>query len=133
MDKKIHHIKKFNENEVNLLNSLMSLSFMPVITKLSRTAYKTDENIIENDFLSGFLISDISERLPLLSLKRNLFTDKSLVHPNNVNYCLINNSTIANLRQDQFLPLIFLGHISGSDNCPTSVESLACAVESAYK
>ena len=89
---------------INLLNSLTSQSLIPIITKPSRitnqTATLIDNIFIKkpNGFVSGILISDIPDHLPLFILKRNLFTKKSSQQNTNVKYCLINDSTITNLR-----------------------------------
>ena len=94
-----------NENTLNLLNSLTSQSLIAIITKPSRiinqTATLIDNIFINqpNEFVSGILISDISDHLPLFILKRNLFTKKSSQQNTNVKYRLINDSTITNLRQ----------------------------------
>ena len=72
-----------NDNTLNLLNSLTSQSLIPIITKPSRitdqTATLIDNIYINqpNGFVSGILISDISDHLPLFILKRNLFTKKN--------------------------------------------------------
>ena len=71
-----------NENTLNLLNSLTSQSLIPIITKplriTNQTATLIDNIFINqlNGFVSGILISDISDHLPLFILKRNLFTKK---------------------------------------------------------
>ena len=73
-----------NENTLNLLNSLTSQSLIPIITKPSQITNQTEtliHNIFTNQpngFVSGTLISDISDHLPLFILKRNLFTKKVL-------------------------------------------------------
>ena len=72
-----------NENTLNLLNSLMSGSLIPIITKQSRITDQTAtliDNIFTNQpngFVSVILISDVSDHLPLLILKRNLFLKRS--------------------------------------------------------
>ena len=126
-----------NENTLNLLNSLTSQSFIPIITKPSRitnqTATLIDNLFINqpNGFVSIILISDISDHLPLFILKRNLFTKKSSQQNTNVKYRLINDSTITKLRQS--LLCLDLNHITGSDNCTSAMESLAQAVDNTYK
>ena len=73
-----------NENTLNLLNSLTSQSLIPIITKPSRITNQTAsliDNIFINQpkgFVSGILISDISDHFPLFILKRNLFTKSPL-------------------------------------------------------
>ena len=75
-----------NENTLNLLNSLKSQSLIPIIQSLkpSRITNQTATligNIFTNQpngFVSGILISDISDRLPLFILKRNPFTKNPL-------------------------------------------------------
>ena len=73
-----------NGNKLNLLNSLTSQSLIPIITKPSRITNKTAtliDIIFINQptgFVSGILISDISDHLPLFILKRNLFTKNPL-------------------------------------------------------
>ena len=122
-----------NENTLNLLNSLSSQSLIPIITKPSRITNQTAtlmDNIFinqPNGFVSGILISDISDHLPLFILKRNLFTKKSSKQNTNLKYRLINDSTITNLRQS--LLCLDLNHITGSDNCTTTMKSLAHAVD----
>ena len=71
-----------------------------------------------NVFVSGILISDVSDHLALFSLKRNLFAKTSSQQSTNVKYRLINESTVTNLRQS--LLCIDLDHITGSDNCTTA-------------
>ena len=66
-----------------------------------------------NGFVSGILISDISDHLPLFILKRNLITNKSSKQNTNVKYRLINESTITNLRLS--LLCLDLNHNTGSD------------------
>ena len=106
---RIFHLGIFNYdnngNTLNLLNSLTSQSLIPIITKPSRITNQTAtliDNILinqPNGFVSGILISDISDHLPLFILKRNLFTKKSSQQNTNVKCRLINDSTITNLRQ----------------------------------
>ena len=127
-----------NENTLNLLNSLKSQSLIPIITKpfriTNQTATLIDNPFINqpNGFVSGILISDISDHLPLFILKRNLFTKKSSQQNTNVKYRLINDSTITNLRQS--LLCLDLNHITGYDNyCTIAMESLCHAVDNAYK
>ena len=73
-----------NENTLNLLNSLTSQSLTIIITKPSRITNQTVtliDNIFinqPNGFVSGILISDISDHLPLFILKRNLFKKNPL-------------------------------------------------------
>ena len=73
-----------NENTLNLLNSFTSLSLIPIITKPSRITNQTAtliDNIFinqPNEFVSGILISDVSNHLLLFILKRNLFTKSPL-------------------------------------------------------
>ena len=92
-----------NENILNILNSLWSQSLNPIITKSSRITNQTAtliDNIFinqPNEFVSGILISDISDHLPLFILKLNLFTKISSQQNTNVKYRLINDSTITNL------------------------------------
>ena len=95
-----------NENTLNLLNSLMSQSLIPIIiTKPSpitdQTATLIDKIFMTklNGFVSSILISDLSDHLPLLILKQNLFTKKSAQQNTNVKYRRIDESTITNLRQ----------------------------------
>ena len=84
-----------------------------------------------NEFVSGILISDISDHLPLFILKRNLFTKKSQQNTN-VKYRLINDSTITTLWQS--LLCLDLNHITVSDNnCTIAMESLAHAVDDRCK
>ena len=65
-----------NENTLNLLNSLTYQSLIPIITKPSRITNQTAtliDNIFinqPNEFVSGILISDISDHLPLFILKQ---------------------------------------------------------------
>ena len=72
-----------NENTLNLLNSLMSQSLIPTITKPSQITDQTTtliDNIFmtkPNGFVSGILISDVSDHLPLFILKWNMFKKKS--------------------------------------------------------
>ena len=83
------------ENTLNLLNSFTSQSLISIITKQSRITNQT-ANLIDNIFInqpnrfvSGILISDISDHLPLFILKRNLFTKKSSQQNTNMKYRLI--------------------------------------------
>ena len=132
-------ILKYDNNESTLIlsNSLTSQSVIPIITKPSRITNQTAtliDNIFINQpnrFVSGILISDISDHRPLFILKRNMFTKKSSQHNTNVKYHLINVSTITNLRQSLFC--LDLNHITGSNNCTTANESLAHAVDNTYK
>ena len=64
-----------NENTLNLLNSLISQSPIPIITKPSRITNQA-ETLIDyifinqpNQFVSGILISDMSDHLPLFIQK----------------------------------------------------------------
>ena len=97
----------FRLGHLNLLNSLASQSLIPIITELSRITNETAtliDNILinqPNGFVSGILISGISDHLPLFILKQNLFRKKSSRQNTNVKYCLINGSTITDLRQSQ--------------------------------
>ena len=114
-----------NENTLNLLNSLTSQSLIPIITKPSRITNQTAtliENIFinqPNGFVSGILISDISDNFTLFILKRNLFAKKSSQQNTNVKYHSINDSAIPNLRQS--LLCLDLNRITGSDNCTTAM------------
>ena len=111
--------------------------YIPIITKPSRitnqTATLIDNIFIKqpNGFVSGILISDISDNFPLFILKRNLITKNSSQQNTNVKYRLINDSTITNLRQS--LLCLDLDHITRSDNYTTAMESLARAVDNTYK
>ena len=110
---------------MNLLYSLTYQSLISTITKPSRITNQTAtliENIFisqPNGFVSGILISDISDNFPLFILKRNLFTKKSSQQNTNVKYHLINDSAITNLRQS--LLCLDLNRITGSDNCTTAM------------
>ena len=92
----------------------MSQSLMPIITKPSgitdQTATLKDDIVTNkpNRFVSGILISDVSDHLPLLILKRNLFAKRSLQQNTNVKYHLINDSTITTLRQALLCQLIWI-------------------------
>ena len=127
-----------NENTLNLFNSLTSQSLIPIITKPSRitnqTATLVDNIFINqpNGFVSGILIPDISDHLPLFIMKRSLFTKNSSQQNTHVKYRLINDSTITNLRQS--LLCLDLNPITGFDNnCTTAMESLTHAVDNTYK
>ena len=69
--------------------------------------------------------------LPLYILKRNMFIKKSSQENTNVKYCLINDSSISNIRESQLC--LDLDSITRSDNCTTTMESLAHAVDNTYK
>ena len=85
-----------------------------------------------NGFFSGILISDISDHLPLLFYsKMKPVYKKSSQQNTNVKYCLINDSTITNLRKS--LLCLDLNRITGSDNSTTAMESLSHAVDNTYK
>ena len=77
----------------------MSQSLMPIITKPPRITDQTAtliDNVFTNQpigFVSGILISDVSDNLQLFILKLNLFTKKSSQQNTNVKYRLINDST----------------------------------------
>ena len=126
-----------NDNTLNLLNSLTSQSLMQIITNPSgitnQTATLTDNIFIRqpNGFVSGILVSDISDHLPLLNfiLKQSLFTKKSSQQNTNVKYRLFNDSKISNLR-NLYLVLTW---IVLQNPTIIAMESLAHAVDNTYK
>ena len=126
--------KHFSFSFLFLSNSLIPIITKPGSTTRSDPTVTLIDNIFitkPNQFVSGILISDVSDHLPLLILKRNLFTKKFFQQNTNVKYRLNNDSTITNLRKS--LVYLDLDHILWSDNWTTVMEFLAHAVDNTYK
>ena len=67
----------------NFINQLFSSSFYPHITKPTRITHKSAtliDNILTNRLndndLKGILFTDMSDHLPIFTLKRHIKTDK---------------------------------------------------------
>ena len=93
-----------NDDSLNFLNSMLSLSLIPLIskpTRVSDTSATLIDNIFTNnpiDFISGNIISPISDHFPNFLIRRNIFCKSYNIPTRHVQYRLINSETIENFK-----------------------------------
>ena len=127
-----------NDNNVMyFMNSLTSLSFVPVITKPTRisdhSATLLDNIYLLNpqNFTSGIIINDISDHLPIFIVKYKIFSPSN---PNNnieIQYRVINENTIENLCNTLYS--YDFSDIENSNNCSESLDKLTEVINNTYR
>ena len=130
---------KQEENGVVLkfLNSLSSVSLIPVITKPTRitdqTATLIDNIFISNpiNFTSGIIISDISDHYPIFINIKDIFSNKS-DNPNmNIKFRLINDENSCNFYLN--VSSYDFSAISDSNDCASALDNLTTIIDHEYK
>ena len=130
---------KYEENgsTLNFINSLSSISLIPVITKPTRitdqTATLIDNIFISNpiNFSSGIIISDISDHFPTFIHFEHFFIAKNS-NPNvNIEFRPINDENTANFVQS--ISSYDLCNTCDSDDCSTSLNELTNIIDHEYK
>jgi len=92
-----------NLNNVNFINLLSSSSFIPLITKPTRIDLTTNSStLIDNIFcknpisyVSGIIVSAISDHYPIFAVYRNFFTDNLINEVASISYRLLNEKTLS--------------------------------------
>ena len=96
----------FNDDSQYFLNCMNSLSFIPLISKPTRitdTSATLIDNIFTNnpiDFISGNILTPISDHYPNFLIRRNIFCINSNIPLRHIQYRLINDETIENFRNE---------------------------------
>ena len=128
---------KYNDNMTqNFLNSLTSLSLIPVISKPTRitdnTATLIDNILLSNpiNFNSGIILTDISDHFPIYIQLNNLFSIYVCTSIN-IQYRLINDITIAQFRQT--IASYDFSHIYNLNNCSAALDEMTDIIDDAYK
>ena len=122
---------------LNFLNSLSSISLIPVITKPTRIT-DTTASLIDNIFLanptnftSGIIVSDISDHFPIFIHVKNLFCTRNVNPSFNIQYRLINEDTISNFSEN--ISCYDFSDISCLDDCSLAIDELTKIINHEYK
>ena len=130
---------KYEENShtLNFINSLSSLSLIPVITKPTRVTPES-ATLIDNifttnpiNFTSGIIINDISDHFPVFFHKSNVFMKKKLNSTVKIEYRLTNDDTL-NFFHDTISSYDF-SYLSEMNNPSLAIEELNNVIDDAYR
>ena len=120
-DFNIDLLNKDCNNSTLFLNTMYSLSLLPIISKptmITDNSAKLIDNFFISEpcnFESGILISDISDHFPIFFSCKDFFCTNSSKNVNKgVHYRLINQNTLSAL--DEMLALTNFDDIINSDN-----------------
>ena len=126
-----------NGNTMNFINSLSSLSLIPVITKPTRITQES-ATLIDNiftsnpiNFTSGIIISDISDHLPVFYHKKNVFLNKKLNPSVKIEYRLVNDDTLCDLYET--ISAYDFSYLESLDNPSLAIDELSNAIDDAYR
>ena len=105
-DFNIDLLNKDCNNLTSFLNTMYSLSLMPIISKPTMIT-DNSATLIDNFFLnepctfeSGILISDISDHFPIFFARKNFFSINSSKNVNKgIHYRLVNQNTLSALNE----------------------------------
>ena len=130
---------KYDENSstLNFLNSLTSLSLIPVISKPTRitdnSATLIDNIFILNpiNFISGIIISDISDHLPTFISIKNVFSNVNSDLKTKIQYRLINENSM----NDFFLNMSAcdFSNINNSNDCSSAIVELQDIIDETFR
>ena len=130
---------KYEQNNIilNFINSLSSISLIPVITKPTRITDQT-ATLIDNIFIShpvnfnsGILISDISDHFPTFIHIKKFFCNSTDNTNVKIEYRLINDETISNFCTN--ISCYDFSNISELDDCSLAINQLTDIINHEYK
>ena len=133
------NLLKCEENGItmNFMNSLSSLSLVPVITKPTRITEESAtliDNIFTsnpNNFNSGIIITDISDHFPVFFHKTNIFLDEKSNPTISIEYRLINDETLNNLYD--CISSYDFSYLVSFDNPMLAVDELSSVIDDSYR
>ena len=125
-------------NSTSFLNTMYSLSLLPIISKPTRIT-DNSATLIDNFFInelcnfeSGILISDISDHFPIFCTRKNFFCTNSSKNVNKgVHYILVNQNTLSTL--DEMLTFIDFDDIISNVNINEATQLLLDRINNAFK
>ena len=122
-------------NSISFLNTMYSLSLLPIISKQIRiTATKIDNFFINEpcNFEYGLLISDISDHFPIFFNLKNFFcTNSSKNLKKGVHYRLVNQNTLSAL--DEMPALTNFGDIINNHTINEAMHLYLNRINNAFK
>ena len=126
-----------NGHTMNFINSLSSLSLIPVITKPTRITDKTatliDNIFVSNpiNFTSGIIVNDISDHFPVFFHKARIFLNKNSNLSSKIEYRLINDTTLGHLYET--ISSIDFSYLTSYHDTSLAIEELNSIVDDAYR
>lgn len=125
-----------DNNALEFLNTLNSLALLPLISKPTRvtedTATLIDNIFITNpqNYLSGILISDLSDHLPIFVILQNIISNGGPHKGHNIKYRIVNDVTMQNLYD--MLHQYNFNEITNSNDCDHAVKQLSSIIDECY-
>ena len=137
-DFNIDLLNKDCNNSISFLNTMYSLSLLPIISKPTRIT-DNSATLIDNFFInepcnfeSGILISDISDHFQIFFNRKNFFFTNSSKNVNKgVHYRLVNQNTLSSL--DEMLALANFDDIINNANINEATQLLLDRINNAFK